>query len=162
MEDPTSDDEAVTHALGEEIRRARDKQGWTRAELVKRMDVDISVQTLANYEYGIRHCTVVRLVQVCRALDVSSTSLLGLALQRAEVESDIIQVDLHALAGTSDADLMLLRVWAQNTLSQDADGVAKLAPPLVEQWAVMLGTTRAGLARRLSAFRPDTASAQPA
>ncbi|TCO62496.1 helix-turn-helix domain-containing protein [Actinocrispum wychmicini] len=154
-------DRAITRALGDEIRRARDGQGLTRAELVERMPADISIQTLANYEYGIRQCTVSRLVEICQALGVSATSLLGLALQRARIDlyTNDFQVDLHAVARNEETDLDLLRTWARNRLALEPEGsgVARLERTLVEQWAIMLGMSWSEFVRCLLAFTPGAA-----
>jgi len=63
--------------LGDELRRVRKQRGWTRKELQQRLQSDISLQTLATYELGTRHCSVVRLVELCLAMDVLPQDLLA-------------------------------------------------------------------------------------
>ncbi|MGX7829643.1 helix-turn-helix domain-containing protein [Actinokineospora sp. 24-640] len=97
----------VARAVGQEIRRARSALGWTRADLVERMDSDMHVQTIASYEQGTRHCTVARLVEISRALGTVAPELFAFALQRAEIDLDRtgVRVDLHAITGDHRAEL---------------------------------------------------------
>jgi transcriptional regulator with XRE-family HTH domain len=55
--------------LGDELRRLRTQHGWTRRDLNARPQSDISPDALATYEQGIRQCSVVRLAEICLALD---------------------------------------------------------------------------------------------
>jgi transcriptional regulator with XRE-family HTH domain len=150
-------DRDVRHALGEEIRRTRDNQGLTRAEVVDRMHVGITVQALANYEYGLRPCTVERFVEICEILNVSAVSLLALALQRAGIGlyTNNIHVDLRAAA--ENTSLRPLRTWARNRLAL-GDEVATLDPATVEQLAILHGLTRPEFVGHLLAFTPAVAA----
>jgi transcriptional regulator with XRE-family HTH domain len=150
---------AIARALGEEIRRARESQGLNRAQLAERMSTDISAQALANYEYGIRQFSVVRLVEICDALNVPATDLLGLALQRAEINpyTGHLQVDLHAVSADKHAELKSLRKWARNRLEQDLDGtgVARLSQAVVGELAIFIGMDRSEFVQLLLQFTPD-------
>lgn len=64
--------ETIARALGEELRRAREARGWSRPDLTRRLPSGIGEQTLLTYEHGSRHCTFVRLVEICRILGVST------------------------------------------------------------------------------------------
>jgi transcriptional regulator with XRE-family HTH domain len=156
--DDTSD-RAIARALGEEIRRSREAQGLNRAQLAERMSTDISTQALANYEYGNRPVSVVRLVEICDALSVSATDLLGLALQRAEIHpySGHIQVDLHAVSADKQAELKSLRTWARNRLEHDVDGtgVARLSQAVIGELAIFIGMDRSEFIQLLVKFTPD-------
>ncbi|HEU5110532.1 MAG TPA: helix-turn-helix transcriptional regulator, partial [Micromonosporaceae bacterium] len=55
--------------LGDELRLLRKRRGWTRKDLNDRLRRDISLQTLATYELGTRQISVIRLVEICHALD---------------------------------------------------------------------------------------------
>src|SRR5262245_53274681 len=100
----------ITEAVGEELRRVRERLGWTRSAVIERMSDDLSVQALAHYEKGVRPCTVARFVSICKALRVSAADVLGLALQRAEAELHSgVQVDLHAVVRDRRAELRPLR-----------------------------------------------------
>ncbi|MGX7828022.1 helix-turn-helix domain-containing protein [Actinokineospora sp. 24-640] len=149
----------VARAVGQEIRRARSAIGWTRAELVERLDSDLHVQTVAGYEQGIRHCTVARLVEISRALGSSAPELLALALQRAEIDLDHtgVRVDLHAIARDQRAELTPLRVWAQHRLEHDAEnsGVATLEPAVVENMAHFCQLPKTDMLTLLVDFTPD-------
>lgn len=65
---------ALSRAIGDELRRAREAQGWTRAELVALLPSGIGDRTLLSYEHGTRHLTVLRLLELCRALRPESAS----------------------------------------------------------------------------------------
>jgi transcriptional regulator with XRE-family HTH domain len=150
---------AIARALGEEIRRSREAQGLNRAQLAERMPTDISAQALANYEYGIRQFSVVRLVEICDALDVPATDLLGLALQRAEIHpyTGHIQVDLRAVADDKHKELRPLRKWARNRLAQDLEGtgVARLSQAVIGELAIFMGMDRSEFVQQLLRFTPD-------
>jgi transcriptional regulator with XRE-family HTH domain len=154
-------DDAIARALGEELRLAREAQGLNRTELTRRMSSDLSSQALANYEYGIRHCTVVRLVQICHALGVPAMDLLGLALQRARIDlyTNNLQIDLRALAEDDQAELKPLHKWARNRLAENLDdsGVAWLSQSVLEELAFLVGINRTDFIRLLLKFTPGVA-----
>ncbi|MGH3950246.1 MAG: helix-turn-helix domain-containing protein, partial [Pseudonocardiaceae bacterium] len=62
------DVETYQRVLGDELRKARKRRGWTRKELNNNLQSDISLQTLATYELGTRQCSVVRLAEICTAM----------------------------------------------------------------------------------------------
>jgi len=153
-------DDVVMRAVGAEIRRVRDHLGWTRAMVVDRMSPTINIQTLANYEYGIRPCTIPRLVEICHALEVSAGDVVGLALQRAEVEFySSIQIDLDAVVRDNQPELAPLRQWARYRLAEDPNGsgVARLECAVLEEMAAFFGFTRAEFIKHVTRFMPDSA-----
>jgi transcriptional regulator with XRE-family HTH domain len=102
--------------LGDELRRARRRRGWRRADLRSRLGDNISMQAIASYEQGIRSCTVVRLLELTTVLDESMPALIERALSRVtETQSGLI-VDLVSLAAARDSRLAPLRRWAQSRL----------------------------------------------
>lgn len=153
---------AIAGAIGQEIRRARSAIGWTRTDLVERLDSDIHIQTVAGYEQGVRHCTVARLVEICRALGVPAPELLALALQRAEIdlETTELRVDLHAIVRDEQPELTALRAWAHHRLRDDAEGTGtvKLEPAAIEIMADFCQMSHSALLRHLSAFTPELTS----
>lgn len=74
-------DQEITHAIGGELRRARQSIGWSRPELISHMKTRMPVNTYACYEQGIRPCSIPRLVEICQALETDAADLLGRALQ---------------------------------------------------------------------------------
>lgn len=149
----------ITKPLGKEIRKVREHLGWTRGAVVDRMSRTISVQTLANYEYGIRPCTVDMLVSICQALNVSAADVLGLALQRAEIELPGMQVDLRAVVKDNQAELRQLRRWARNRLEDDPNGsgVAHIDRAIIEEMAVFFGFSRTEFLGHLFRYTPEFA-----
>jgi transcriptional regulator with XRE-family HTH domain len=149
----------IIRAIGEELRRVRDQRGLTRGEVVARMSPGVSVQALANYEYGIRPVSVPRLVAICAALEVSAPDLLGLALQRAELNRrGGVRVDLRAVVKDRRPELRPLRRWARNRLAEEPDGpgVAHIDRGIIGEMAAFLGFTRAELVRHLVTFTPGS------
>src|SRR5256714_9428176 len=71
------DSDLYQRVLGEELRKLRRRRGWTRKELNQHLQSDISLQTLATYELGTRQCSVVRLVELCMAMDERPQDLPG-------------------------------------------------------------------------------------
>lgn len=153
------DDSRIILAIGEELRRARDSLGWSRAELVKRLSPTVPVNTYACYEKGIRQCSIPRLVEICRALGVAASELLGLALQRARVDLQTagVQVDLHKVLDDDQEGLEPLRRWARNRLETDlvGRGVAWLEWDLIKELAMFFDVAGPDLVNRLMAFTPE-------
>jgi transcriptional regulator with XRE-family HTH domain len=106
--------------LGDELRRLRKQRGWTRRDLNRRLQSDISLQTLATYELGTRHCSVVRLVEICLALDEVPHELLARVHQRAFSQSPVgrIRVDLRKIVRDEQLSLLPLRRWAKGRLAE--------------------------------------------
>ncbi|MGH3761108.1 helix-turn-helix domain-containing protein [Actinophytocola sp.] len=106
--------------LGDELRRLRKQRGWTRRDLNRRLQSDISLQTLATYELGTRQCSVVRLVEICLALDEVPHELMARVHQRVFSDSPVgrIRIDLRQVVGTEQSKLGPLRRWAQGKLTE--------------------------------------------
>ncbi|HEV7648957.1 MAG TPA: helix-turn-helix domain-containing protein [Actinophytocola sp.] len=107
--------------LGDELRRLRKQRGWTRRDLNRRLQSDISLQTLATYELGTRQCSVVRLVEICLALDEVPHELLSRVHQRVFSESPVgrIRIDLRQVARDEQPSLLPLRRWARGRLAEN-------------------------------------------
>jgi transcriptional regulator with XRE-family HTH domain len=63
-------DKAFARISGQEIRRAREARGWSRVQLVERLPSGIGDRTLLSYEQGLRQLSVIRFVEISRALGV--------------------------------------------------------------------------------------------
>jgi transcriptional regulator with XRE-family HTH domain len=150
-------DTAARQAIGEELRRARDTIGWTRAELAERLPFGIHVQTLAGYERGAVQCSTSRFVLLCRTMGVSAPDVMAWAMQRAGIDLPTtgMQVDLHAVVRDKTPDLLPLRRWARTRLKDDSGtGVARLAWSVVEELAKLFGMERDEFVRTLVLFTP--------
>jgi transcriptional regulator with XRE-family HTH domain len=150
-------DRAITKAIGEQLRRVREDVGWSQSELAARIPSGLHVKTLATYEQGVRQCSVVRLVEICRTLGVAAPDLLGLALQHAEIDLQTVglQVDLHAVVRDTRGELRPLRKWARNRLAiNPASGIARLDQNVVQEMAAFAGFALSDLVRYLEMFAP--------
>lgn len=141
-------------ALGDELRKARKRRGWTRKNLQDRLACEISLQTLATYELGTRQCSVVRLAELCLALDEPPHQLLERVHQRMFVEdtSGKVRVNLANAAADRSQELLPLRKWAADRLSAGGrSGPAEVALDLsaLEQLAQLCGLDTVELLRRL-------------
>nr|WP_219632468.1 helix-turn-helix transcriptional regulator [Haloechinothrix aidingensis] len=138
------------------MRRVRKRQGWTRKELNRHLDRDISVQTLATYELGTRHCSVVRLAEICLAMDELPHDLLARVHARLFTSSPgQIDVDLARVVRDNRPELLPLRRWAQGRLNGDNGGrgtVVHLDPAAVERMAELCGLTTIQLLEHLRRF----------
>jgi transcriptional regulator with XRE-family HTH domain len=107
--------------LGDEIRRLRKQRGWTRKDLNERLQSDISLQTLATYELGTRQVSVVRLVEICRALDELPHELLARVHERVFTDVPVgrIRVDLRKVVRDRQPELLPLRRWAAGRLAAE-------------------------------------------
>jgi transcriptional regulator with XRE-family HTH domain len=155
-----SDDEvarAVAQAVGEELRRARVAKGWSRAQFVPRLPSGIGDRTLLAYEHGLRHLTLIRLLELCEALDVVATDVMSQALQRARLhlENLVLTIDLRALVNSGNFKFRPLVQWAKNKLNKHPDGVVELAPVGVIELADFMGCSHHELATYLARFVPE-------
>ncbi|WP_424184684.1 helix-turn-helix domain-containing protein [Actinokineospora sp. G85] len=130
------DEAAYQSALGAELRALRRTRRWTRKELVARLDTEISVQTLASYEQGVRHCSVVRFVELCQALGVLPHDVLDRVGSRVFACSPVgrTAVDVRRAAGVREPEYAPLRRWAvqrggtgPKVVYLDASALASLA-----------------------------------
>lgn len=110
----------LSRAIGEELRRAREAAGWSRLQLVARLPSGIGDRTLLSYEHGTRHLTVLRFLEICRALGVAAPTLLTQALQRTRLElaNLVLRVDLHALLNDESDTYRPMVQWAKNKLNK--------------------------------------------
>lgn len=106
--------------LGDELRRLRKQRGWTRRDLNRRLQSDISLQTLATYELGTRQCSVVRLVEICLALEEVPHELMARVHQRVFSDSPVgrIRLDLRKIVRDTHPELLPLRRWAKGKLAE--------------------------------------------
>jgi transcriptional regulator with XRE-family HTH domain len=160
-------DQEIVVAVGEELRRARGSAGWSRPELIKRMRTPVPVNTYACYEQGIRQCSIPRLVEICRTLDVSAPDLIGLALQRLELdlEKSGVRIDLRKVLRDEHDELGPLRQWAHNRIKVDAltadprvPAVVRLQWAVVKEMAVFCDISRGQLLSHFREFTPESAS----
>lgn len=149
--------DVVSRTLGEELRRAREAQGWSRAYFVAVLPSGIGDRTLLSYEHGTRHLTVLRFLELCVGLRADPLDVLGFSLQRAKVllENMELTVDLRALLASQDPVFGPMRQWARNKLNRHHDGVAKLTPAAVRELADFMGCAHTELAAHLARFIPD-------
>jgi len=159
-----SDDEvarAVARAVGDELRRAREAKGWSRAQFVTRLPSGIGDRTLLAYEHGLRHLTLIRLLELCEALDAVAADVVSRALQRARLflENLVLSIDLRALLSSGNFKFRPMVQWARNKLNKHPDGIVELAPAGVIELADFIGCSHHELAAYLARFAPETDSA---
>lgn len=114
------DTSAYQRVLGDEIRRLRKQRGWTRKDLNTRLQSEISLQTLATYELGTRHVSVVRFVEICLALDMPPHEVLSRVHERVFTDTAVgrIRVDLRRVVRDRTPELQPLRRWAKGRLDE--------------------------------------------
>ena len=113
------DAEHYQRVLGDELRKLRRGRGWTRKELNAHLQSEISLQTLATYELGTRQCSVVRLVELCVAMDELPQDLLAKVHSRVFTEEPgRVRVDLRRVVEEAGPELTPLRRWAEGRLRQ--------------------------------------------
>jgi transcriptional regulator with XRE-family HTH domain len=155
-------DKAVSRAIGEELRRVREANGWTRGHFVTRLPSGIGARTLLSYEHGTRHLTVLRFIEVCRALGVATPTVLHHALQRARLYLDTLplRVDLYAIALDESGDYPFLIQWAHNTLEEMPEGVMDVEPAVVRNLARCFGCDYQQLTRYMAGFLAEEVRAR--
>ena len=145
------DSDVYQRVLGEELRKLRRRRGWTRKELNQHLQSDISLQTLATYELGTRQCSVVRLVELCLAMDELPQDLLGRVHRRVFAdEPGKVRLDLAAIVADREPELLPLRRWAADRLRQPGTPrEVQLDQPAVERMAELCGIPAGDLLARL-------------
>jgi transcriptional regulator with XRE-family HTH domain len=156
QEDVTA--KAVSAAVGAELRQVRETRGWSRSQFIARLPSGIGERTLLAYEHGLRQLTILRLLELCYALDVMAPMLLNQALQKAciHLANLTLQVDLRELINARSVKFRPLVQWAQNKLNNCPDGIAELTPSVVAELATFMGHEHRDLANYLARFIPET------
>jgi transcriptional regulator with XRE-family HTH domain len=114
------DAETYQRILGDELRKLRRQRGWTRKELNRHLQSEISLQTLATYELGTRQCSVVRLVELCLAMNELPQDLLAKVHRRVFAdEPGRVRIDLTKVIADAQPELLPLRRWAEGRLTAD-------------------------------------------
>jgi transcriptional regulator with XRE-family HTH domain len=156
--------------LGDEIRRLRKKRGLTRKQLNRRLQSEISLQTLATYELGTRQCSVVRLVEICVALDEQPHELLARVHERVFTDSPRgrIRLDLRQVVRDDHDELLPLRRWARGRLDHQPGTAASAEVQLdfaaLEQLAALCGLDTVeliALLRRIGGAAPERVAYTP-
>lgn len=150
-------EKTISRAIGEELRRAREALGWSRGHLVSLLPSGIGDRTLLSYEHGTRHLTVLRLVELSRALGVAAPTLLNQALQRARIhlQNLVLLIDLKHLLNDRNEKFRPMHQWARNKLNEHPEGVVEVSPASVRELAAFVGCTYSELATYLSRFLPE-------
>ncbi|WP_020670770.1 helix-turn-helix domain-containing protein [Amycolatopsis nigrescens] len=150
------DGDTYQRVLGEELRKLRRRRGWTRKELNQHLQSEISLQTLATYELGTRQCSVVRLVELCLAMDELPQDLLAKVHRRVFTdEPGRVRLDLTRVIADSQPELLPLRRWAEGRLAQtgeQASAEIQLDLAAVERMAELCGIPTVDLLARLRAL----------
>jgi transcriptional regulator with XRE-family HTH domain len=153
MNAPLAWEKAFMRALGDELRTARKQRKWLRRDLLAHLETDLSLQTLATYELGTRHITVVRLVEITLALGASPMDVLARAYQRElaaeEARPGMWLVDLVAASRVRGEELVPLRRWATHRLYQNGPNPVPLDPAAVSALTMLCGIPTERLYQRL-------------
>lgn len=137
--------------LGLAVRRARESRGLTRAQLVEKLPSGIGDRTLLSYEHGIRFLSVVRFVEICRAIGVPADEVLGRASAMADdVRNRSLRVNLRALLRDEDDRFEAVRLWADRRL--DETPVLLVEPAALREMAAVIGVKHEVLAGYLAEF----------
>ena len=150
----TLDVEQYQRILGDELLLLRKKRRLTREQLIERLKVDISRQTIATYEQGTRQCTLVRFVELCLALDELPHQLIARVHARMFPEPDDgrITIDLRRVVQDKHAELQPLRRWAKDRLKHHPaahQAVVGLDFVAIERMAELCGITTVDLISHL-------------
>lgn len=153
---------AIARALGEELRRAREARGWSRAFFVKRLPSKIGDRTLLAYEHGLRQITMLRLLELSQGLEVPASVIVAQALQRARlyVQNITVRVDLRQVLQNTNVHYRPLVPWARNRLQGSADGVIEVSPDGIRELAAVIGRSHREMSIYLATFTPEHAVAE--
>jgi transcriptional regulator with XRE-family HTH domain len=145
-------------ALGDQLRQARSNLRLTRQDVLQRLGLGLSAQTLASYELGNRRISVIRLIELADVLGVSALELLARGLRRVsrvEPPVSVLRVDLAAVVRDRTPELAPLRRWALSrlqSLPDRADTVVRLEPGAVRYLAEICAVDPGDLACLLDVY----------
>jgi len=150
-------DDSITVGVGEELRCLREARHWSRLQLVGMLPSGISDRSLLSYEHGTRQMTLLRLAELCWALDVAPPTVFARGLQRARllVQKLTLAVDLQALLADERVTFRPLEQWAKNTLNDCPNGIVEVEPMVAKNLARVIGCTPNELTDHLLRFTPD-------
>ena len=151
--------DAFAQAIGEELRRARETHGWSRAHLSRRLPSGYGDRTLLAYEHGLRNLLLQKLVELCVELRVGPGTVITRGLARAQLylEHLSLHIDLNALLDDNSGSGTYgpMRQWGRNTLNEHPDGIAEIEPAVVRNLASFIGCSHKELAKYLARFTPE-------
>ena len=150
-------DDAITTAVGEELRLVREARGLSRYQLVGMLPSGICERTLLAYEAGRRPLSLLRFAELSWALDVDAPTVFARGLQRARVfvERLTLAVNLRGLLRDERPQFRPLAQWARNTLNDRPNGIVEVEPAAVQNLAWFIGCKHQDLADHLARFTPD-------
>lgn len=144
------DTDTYQRVLGTELRKLREGKGWTRKDLNERLQSEISLQTLATYELGTRQCSVIRLVELCRAMGERPQDLLARVHEQVcHDEPEGLRVNLAHVVADGQPGLAPLRRWAQGRLDGARTPEVQLDVSALEQMAQLCDIPTQDLIARL-------------
>lgn len=154
--------DAITAAVGEELRCLREARRWSRLQFVGMLPSRIGERTLLSYEHGTRQLTLLRLAELSWALDIDAPTVFARGLQRARllVSKLTLAVDLKALVADERVQFRPLVQWAKNTLNDHPGGIVEVEPAVVQNLARFIGCTPQELTDHLLRFTPDVEAAR--
>ena len=157
METQDDSEKTISRAIGEELRRTREAQGWSRAQLVANLPSGIGDRTLLSYEHGTRHLTVLRFIELSRELGIAAPTLLNQAMQRSQIhlQNLVLQIDLRHMLNDRSDKFRPMHQWARNKLNETPEGIAELPPSSVRELATFVGCAYQELATYLARFIPE-------
>ena len=149
--------DAITRAVGEELRRTREARGWSRQQFAGLLPSGIAERSLLAYEHGLRQLTLLRLAELSWALDADAPTVFARGLQRARIllASLPLAVDLRALLQDERVKFRPLAQWARNSLNDHPDGIVEVEPAVVRHLASFIGCAQHELAGHLAQFVPS-------
>lgn len=145
-------------ALGAELLGARKRRKWTRKDVQHRLPFDVSLQTIATWELGTRHTSIIRFIELADVLGEPAERLIARARRRMKSDvdtlaEDTLTIDLTALSALRRPGLQPLARWAQCILNGQTAGqppTAQLGKPAITRLAELCDTTPATLLDQLS------------
>lgn len=149
-------DRGFARLLGREIRLAREARGWTRVQPVERLPSGIGDRTLLSYEHGIRFMTVVRLIEICRVLEVPTSLILDRAMEKAaDLRRYSFKVNLRSILRDRQEGFEPVRSWAATRLRETTNPELTLASATVREMSAVLGVEHRELSAYLIAFTSE-------
>ena len=88
---------STTDTLGDKVKKMREQQGWTQADLARRLE--LTRASVNAWEMGISIPSTRYIVELARLFHVSTDFLLGIDINRTIDASDLTDSDIRLLTG---------------------------------------------------------------
>lgn len=117
---------AIDTALIDEIKAAREANGWTQAQLADLTQGAVSKEALSGYETGHRMMRVAVAWELAQALNINLSELIERAEANLAFGRTLFTINIPRLLASTGTDLAPVRAWILATHGSPAHAQTRL------------------------------------